>query len=127
MKKIHTHYDNLKVAQSANQETIKKAYRRLCRQYHPDCNPNHPQAERIMSLINQSYAVLSNPKQREEHDQWIAEQTERLKQEKLSSPMPEHLKQRKESLPWINILIWIVLLSALLAFSTYWTSERLFH
>lgn len=73
-KRIRTHYDNLKVAQDAPIEVIRAAYRSLCKKYHPDRNRGNPDAERIMSLVNRSYAVLSDPDRRRAHDEWIAEQ-----------------------------------------------------
>ena len=77
---IRTHYDNLHVAPDADAQTIRQAYRRLSKQYHPDLNTD-PDAHRIMQLINQAYEVLSDPQKRAEHDQWIAQQraAERLK------------------------------------------------
>lgn len=72
--RLHTHYDNLKVAPDASEAVIRAAYRALSQQHHPDRNPDNPDANRIMSLINQSYAVLSDPVKRQAHDQWIAEQ-----------------------------------------------------
>lgn len=41
MKKIHTHYDNLKVARIAPPEVIRAAYRTLSQKYHPDKNPGN--------------------------------------------------------------------------------------
>lgn len=68
---IRTHYDNLHISPNATPEEIRQAYRRLSKQYHPDLNQN-PDAHRIMQLINQAYEILSNPKTRIQHDQWIA-------------------------------------------------------
>ncbi|MDO5069627.1 MAG: J domain-containing protein [Neisseria zoodegmatis] len=73
-KRIRTHYDNLKVSQDAPIEVIRAAYRSLCKKYHPDQNHDNPDADRIMSLINRSYAILSDPEQRRAHDEWIASQ-----------------------------------------------------
>ena len=75
---IRTHYDNLHISADADAETVKQAYRRLSKQYHPDLNPD-PDAHRIMQLINQAYEVLSDPERRAEHDRWIAEQQVRQK------------------------------------------------
>ena len=75
---IRTHYDNLHISADADAETVKQAYRRLSKQYHPDLNPD-PDAHRIMQLINQAYEVLSDPERRAEHDRWIAEQQARQK------------------------------------------------
>lgn len=74
MQKIHTHYDNLRVARNAPLEIIRAAYRTLSQKYHPDRNPGNDEAARIMAIINASYDALSNPATREAHDLWIIEQ-----------------------------------------------------
>ncbi len=74
MSKIRTHYDNLKVAQDAPIEVIRAAYRSLSQKHHPDKNPGDTDAHRVMSIINRSYEVLSDPEQRQQHDEWIAQQ-----------------------------------------------------
>lgn len=73
MARLHTHYDNLKVARNAPTEVIRAAYRALAQKYHPDVNPALD-AARVMQLLNNSWSVLSDPKRRAEHDRWIAEQ-----------------------------------------------------
>jgi|GEM_PF-6346671 DnaJ-class molecular chaperone with C-terminal Zn finger domain len=74
MSRIHTHYDNLNVARNAPFEVIQAAYRALSLKYHPDRNPDNPEAARIMAVINAAYTVLSDTSKRAEHDQWIARQ-----------------------------------------------------
>ena len=74
MDTLHTHYDNLKVARNAPPEVIRAAYKTLSQKYHPDKNPDNPQAARIMSVINTSYDILTDPVQKSAHDRWIAEQ-----------------------------------------------------
>lgn len=74
MRKVRTHYDNLKVARDAPPEVIRAAYKSLAQKYHPDRNPGNERAARIMKLVNTSYEVLSDPEQRARHDKWIAEQ-----------------------------------------------------
>lgn len=74
MKRIHTHYDNLKVARNAPMEVIRAAYKTLSQKYHPDRNQGNPDANRIIAVINASYDVLSDSKKRQEHDFWIAQQ-----------------------------------------------------
>lgn len=71
MTRTHTHYDNLKVARDAPPEVIRAAYRTLSKKYHPDLNPDNPDAMRIIQIINAAYEVLSNPEKRLEHDKWI--------------------------------------------------------
>ncbi|MFC4929531.1 J domain-containing protein [Massilia sp. GCM10023247] len=72
MAKIHTHYDNLKVARGAPQEVIRAAYKALSQKYHPDKNPGDEKAARIMAIVNTAYNTLSDPLRRKEHDEWIA-------------------------------------------------------
>ena len=74
MNTIHTHYDNLKVARDAPIEVIRAAYKSLSQKYHPDKNPNDPKASHIMSIINTSYDVLSDPIKKHEYDLWLADQ-----------------------------------------------------
>jgi curved DNA-binding protein CbpA len=71
--KLHSHYENLKVARDASPEAIRAAYRTLTRRHHPDRNPDNADAERVMAVINVAYSVLSDPAARREHDRWIAE------------------------------------------------------
>jgi hypothetical protein len=72
MAKIHTHYDNLKVARAAPPEVIRAAYKALSQKYHPDKNPGDETAARIMAIVNTAYGILSEPARRKEHDEWIA-------------------------------------------------------
>jgi curved DNA-binding protein CbpA len=72
--KTHTHYDNLKVTRNAPFEVIRAAYKSLSQKYHPDKYLNNVDAIRVMSLINASYEVLSDPIKRQVHDDWIKKQ-----------------------------------------------------
>lgn len=72
MARVHTHYDNLKVARNAPPEVIRAAYKTLSQKYHPDRNGNSDSAIRIIQIINSAYEVLSDPVKRQEHDAWIA-------------------------------------------------------
>jgi DnaJ-class molecular chaperone len=74
MKNIRTHYDNLKVARNAPPEVIRAAYKTLSQKHHPDRNGNSAESQRVMKIINESYAVLSDPQARRRHDAWIIEQ-----------------------------------------------------
>jgi DnaJ-class molecular chaperone len=72
MPQIHTHYDNLKVARNAPPEIIRAAYKTLSQKFHPDRNPDKPNATRTFQLISVAYEVLSDPVKRKAHDEWIA-------------------------------------------------------
>src|SRR5216117_2616449 len=63
-----TLYDTLGVSKSASQDEIKKAYRKLARQYHPDKNPGDEQAEERFKDIQGAYDVLSDPEKRKQYD-----------------------------------------------------------
>lgn len=76
-----THYDNLKVAWNSPSEVIRAAYRALSQKYHPDKYHDQGEAGRIMTLINEAYAVLSDPDRRRQHDEWIAQQEAKVREE----------------------------------------------
>ncbi len=61
------HYEVLGVDRSASQDDIKKAYRKLARELHPDVNPGQEAQERF-KLVTHAYDVLSDPQAREQYD-----------------------------------------------------------
>ncbi|WP_336659544.1 molecular chaperone DnaJ [Leucobacter sp. USHLN153] len=61
------HYETLGVTREATPEEIKKAYRRLARQLHPDVNPSEEAAEKFKDVTH-AYDVLSDPEQRQRYD-----------------------------------------------------------
>lgn len=63
------YYKELELERGATEDEIKKSFRRLARQYHPDTNPDNPQAEERFKRISEAYEVLSDPAKRAKYDQ----------------------------------------------------------
>jgi DnaJ-class molecular chaperone len=63
-------YQTLGLAKGANKDAIRKAYRKLAREHHPDANPNNPQAAEKFKQIQEAYDVLSDDKKRELYDRF---------------------------------------------------------
>lgn len=64
------YYKTLGVEKKASQEEIKKAYRKLAFEYHPDRNPNDKEAEARFKEVGEAYSVLSDPKKRQSYDRF---------------------------------------------------------
>jgi DnaJ-class molecular chaperone len=63
-------YADLGVARGASAEEVKKAYRKLARQFHPDVNPNDPKAEERFKQISFAYDVLSDDEKHRRYDEF---------------------------------------------------------
>lgn len=64
------YYEILIVSKTASDEELKKAYRKLAIQYHPDRNPGDKESETKFKEINEAYQILSDPKRRAAYDQF---------------------------------------------------------
>lgn len=83
------YYKILGVNKNATSDEIKKAYRKLARQHHPDLNPNNPEAGKLFQQINEANEVLSDPENRKKYDQYgkdwkHAEQFEEARKQQAS-------------------------------------------
>ncbi len=64
------YYEVLGVSKDADEATIKKAYRKLAKKYHPDINPGDKEAEAKFKEASEAYAVLSDADKRRQYDQF---------------------------------------------------------
>ena len=70
MPEPRDYYEVLSVARDADDSTIKKAYRKLAMKYHPDRNPDNPEAETKFKEASEAYSVLSDPQKRQTYDRF---------------------------------------------------------
>lgn len=68
MPPVKDYYEILGVSERADADAIKKAYRKLARDFHPDRNPDKPEAEEKFKQIQEAYSVLSDEQKRKEYD-----------------------------------------------------------
>ena len=111
--RLPTYYDVLRVERTATGESIRRAYRRLANQYHPDKLPGNANAARAMAAINAAYEVLSDAHRRAEHDLWIRRAEE--------APRPRHpvdVDERPKRWPWV-LLFATVTVSVVTVVGTY--------
>src|SRR5205823_13048364 len=66
--RVKSPYDTLGVAKNASADEIKKAYRKLAREHHPDRNPEDAEAEERFKDIQSAYDLLSNAEKRKQYD-----------------------------------------------------------
>ncbi len=64
------YYEVLGLSKSASDDEIKKAYRNLAKQYHPDLNPGDANAEEKFKEVNEAYGILSDPEKKSRYDQF---------------------------------------------------------
>ena len=70
MAEKRDYYEVLGVDRGADDATLKKAYRKLAKKYHPDVNPGDAEAEKKFKEATEAYSVLSDPEKRKQYDQF---------------------------------------------------------
>ena len=70
MAEKRDYYEVLGVDRNADEETIKRAYRKLAKKYHPDVNPGDKDAAEKFAEASEAYSVLSDPDKRRQYDQF---------------------------------------------------------
>ena len=64
------YYEVLGVSKTASEDDIKKAYRKLAKEFHPDLHPGDKAAEAKFKELNEAYEVLSDPQKKSKYDQF---------------------------------------------------------
>ena len=132
------YYTTLRVLRNASEEEIHEAYRKLARKYHPDLNPDDPQAEKKFEEIQAAFEVLSDPQQRAAYDCTIQSfATARRSPENLGDSgnsaedaewvFAKVRERSRERLPTVVILVamtvvtivWLVVVTPVLAVQPY--------
>ena len=72
-----SHYQTLNVTRDAPEFLIRAAYKSLSQKYHPDVNPEDPNANATMAAINYAYQTLSDSDERKGYDRWLDKQAEK--------------------------------------------------
>ncbi len=70
MAEKRDYYEVLGVPKDADEEALKKAYRKLAKKYHPDMNPGDEAAAEKFKEASEAYAILSDPQKRQQYDQF---------------------------------------------------------
>ena len=63
-------YEILEISKSANDDEIKKAYKKAALKHHPDRNPNNPDATAKFQEVGKAFATLGDPEKRKRYDQF---------------------------------------------------------
>lgn len=125
MARTRTHYDVIGVSPHAEHDEIRRAYRRLAQQHHPDANPG-PAAAAAMAEINAAWDVLGDPAKRESYD-WAIGTTPRPRANGSNRVAPDPDPELFEPDPPVksrpsDVLVAIPVLLFLLAVATFFFS-----
>lgn len=107
---LFSHYDTLRVDRDAAPDSVRKSYRQLAQQFHPDKHKGKRAAAQVMAQLNQAYEVLSDPAQRAAYDSWLEAEDNRNRL--AATPVPVFTPDR---FGWAG---WLVFATASLAVLT---------
>lgn len=89
------YYEILEISPRASSETVKAAYKALCKKYHPDSHSGNVQAEEKMKQLNEAYTALSDEGQREDYDARLRRQKAAASAQTVSAPHEGSSHQEK--------------------------------
>jgi tetratricopeptide (TPR) repeat protein len=94
------YYEILGVSQSADSTQIRTAYKKMAMRWHPDRNPNNPQAEEMFKAINEAYHVLSDPLKKSRYDSRFYSQTVSNDEEHWREMQRQQYERRQQARKW---------------------------
>ena len=97
-----TYYQMLGVSQDADSTTIKNAFRKLAKKYHPDINPGNAEAEKMFKDVNEAYSVLSDDGKRAKYDRDLAEGVNGFGQAQSRSNQSQATRQKSAANPFMG-------------------------
>jgi curved DNA-binding protein len=99
MRNFRNYYEILDVSSDATSDEIKRSYRRLARQYHPDLNPGNKEAEERFKGIGEAYDVLSDLAKRAQYDRFGQYWNQQGFKEEVASNRPQSWTDRGGTKP----------------------------
>ena len=98
-----SYYDILEISPDANASDIKKSYKKLALQYHPDKNPDNEEAALKFQQLSEAYEILSNPKKKEIYDKFGKDN---IDENMMGNPHDifQHIFERQQQRPQIQPL-----------------------
>ena len=103
-------YSVLETDRNSSTDEIKKAYRKLAMKYHPDKNPDNPEAIKKMKEINEAYAVLSDSKKKQLYDSYGHQGLEGYSQEDIFSTVDFGIHEKLPNLIRLPVNIKVTIL-----------------
>ena len=97
-----TYYQMLGVSQDADSTTIKNAFRKLAKKYHPVINPGNAEAEKMFKDVNEAYSVLSDEGKRAKYDRELADGVNGFGQAQSHGNQSQATRQKSAANPFMG-------------------------